>query len=305
MARCLAFCAFLALLAAAGCELAPDAAFTPQLNVHCLLLEGDALITARVNRTYAIDEAPTFFFPDAEALVIHDGDTALIGWSDYDNYFSWCPDTWRMESGDTFRLRVSCPGFDTVSGTTVVPDTFSIVYPDHGDTVDFSDSLVWTRAANCAGYYLSFRQVDEEDTFYVSVVIGNDSLPGVPYDSEYVWFPLQFMRDVDTGAYIIRLCALDSNYAQWVGLGGGELGGNEADCAGITGGVGVFGAATVASVDLYLPWWTGAPAQSPVSNTSSTKSSPVPGNVACPPTRSRSPSTTSATGRASPAPPPE
>ena len=305
MARRLLRSAFLALVAAAGCELAPDAAFTPQLNVHCLLFEDHAFVAARVNRTYAIDEAPTFLFPDAEVLVVHGGDTASLPWSDYDYYCSMCPDTWMFESGDTFRLRVSYPGFDTVFGTTVVPDTFSIIYPAAGDTVDFGDSLVWTRAADCAGYYLSLQQVDEEDTFYISVVIGNDSLPGVPYDSEYVWFPLQFMRDVDTGAYTIRLCALDSNYAQWVGLGGGELGGNEADCAGITGGVGVFGAATVSSVDVYLPWWTGAPAQSPVSNTSSTKSSPVPGNLACPPTSSRSPSTTSATGRASPAPPPE
>ncbi len=304
MTRLLLLSSALLLLGSAGCELNPGGGFVPQLNVHCLVFAYDGEVGAYINRTYAIDEVPSFDFPDAEAVIWLSGDSQHFEHRHNDHYSAALGRF--TEPGDTLRLTVSHPEFDSVSGTTVVPDTFSIVSPTEDDTVDFgSDSLIWTRSQNCAGYYLSLERINEEDTFYVSVVIGNDTLPGVPYDSAFVRVPLQFLRDENPGPYTLRLCALDSNYTKWVGLGGGPLGGGEEHSAGITGGVGVFGAAVVRSVTVVLPGPVGDAAQPPSRNRNRTKSKPVAGIFAYPPTYSRSPFTVSATGRASPAPPPE
>jgi hypothetical protein len=164
-----------------------------------------------------------------------------------------------IESGDTFRLRVVKDDFDTVYGRTVVPDTFAILFPRDGDTVSIADSMVWTRSRNCAGYYMSFRNIEGADTFYYGLAIPNDTT-GNNFDTLTFTFPrMVFLYGFDPGLHTLRVYALDTNYFDWVSAGGFGFGAGRGETTHLVGGLGVFGSAVVESLTVYVKTDTTGP----------------------------------------------
>ncbi|UCG42735.1 MAG: DUF4249 family protein [candidate division WOR-3 bacterium] len=300
-----AVAASLLLTAFSACELTPAEMFEPELNVHCLLVAEHDTAAALVDRTYAIDDPYIVDFRGASVAVWTREDTwefRELGNSWYKEY-RFAPPV----PHDTYGIRVTHPDFDTVAGSTIVPDTFSLLHPRPGDTIDQNDSLVWSRSRSCLGYYMSMEQATRRDTFFYTIVIPNESIPGWPYDSLTERVPLVFLQYREEGPCTLRLCALDQNYFDWMSGSGQGLGSvSNSMNAGITGGVGVFGAAVQREVAVYYRSDTSSSIQS------RRKSDPLSGLIVKPPTSRRLPSgsepvlspcaSPSATGRVSPGP---
>jgi hypothetical protein len=249
----LSLCLSLLLVA---CEESPSEQFTPQLVVHGLVLAGSSSVQANINRTYAIDEPFDTTFAGVSGVVGRGSDTWPLVNSVRDVYMTSELNP-GPASGDTFSIRIAKDGFDTVYGHTVVPDSFRILFPRMGDTVTMSDSMVWARSRNCAGYYMSFRSVDQGDTFYYSLAIPNDTT-GNNFDSLRFTFPqMVFLYQFKPGIHTVRVYALDTNYFDWVSAGGFGPGSGASETTQLSGGLGVFGSGVGESVEVYVKTDTG------------------------------------------------
>ncbi len=242
--------AHFALFLFSACELTPDQPFAPQLVVHSLLRTGENRARARVNRSYKLSEKYDSLFPDARLKITsHIGEWQFV-YDGGDSYIT--PEPVPVENRDTWFLVVSHPDFDTVTGRTIVPQPYEIIFPRAGDTISVNDSMVWTRSQDAKGYYLSFRQVQDIDTFYLDAIIPNDSFD-ITYDSLLVRIPKMFFLflvapppDSPPKPCTLWVWALDTNYYDWV-LGATGLTGK--DSMHLSGGLGVFGSA----VENFLP----------------------------------------------------
>jgi hypothetical protein len=241
------------LLLSASCELNPEPDFTPVINVHALLnpeWESPQDNRVFVNRTYRMTEPPDSLLWDADVRIWRGADTWQLSAARLDSVWSYFPDRGiTAEPFDTFSLLVAKPGFDTVRGTTLVPDTFSLLDPLPGDTITVQDSLIWTRSRHSAGYYLSLRQQFQGQEFDVSGVVPNESIPGLPYDTLVARLPLYFLSQQPQGPFTLRLMALDTNYYEYVR--GSQFQGGQSDSR-LAGGIGVFGSGVERSVEVYL-----------------------------------------------------
>jgi hypothetical protein len=235
----------------AACEVSPSERFAPRLVVHGLVLAKGAGVQINVNRNYAIDEPFDTVFSGVSGLVWRGSDTWPLVHSVRDVY-STGELSPRPAPGDTFGIRVAKEGFDTAYGHTVVPDSFRILFPRDGDTVTMSDSMVWTRSRDCAGYYMSFRSIEQGDTFYYSLAIPNDTTAN-NFDSLVFTFPqMVFLYQFETGKHTLRVYALDTSYFDWVSARGFGPGAGPDTASRLTGGLGVFGSAVAESVAVYV-----------------------------------------------------
>ena len=235
----LAACGLWLLLAA--CEVSPSEQFTPQLVVHGFVTAKGFDVMTNINRTYAIDEPFDTMFPDVSGAVWRGNDKWPLVHDVRDNYITRqiLPSP---SYGDTFGMRVAKDGFDTVFGQTVVPDSFRILFPRDGDTVTMSDSMVWTRSRNCAGYYMSIRSIDERgDTFYYPAIATNDTSNNNLDSLVYRLRHMDFLYWFEPGVHTLRVYALDTNYFDWVRAGGFGFGSSTGETTHLSGGLGVFG----------------------------------------------------------------
>jgi hypothetical protein len=245
----------------AACEKPAGETFTPVINVHGLLRRGMNRYNETplwVNRTYAIDEPPARLLHGAGVMMWRGEDT----WRLAEGYHNSTHDSAyfldgvlpvRLASFDTVGLRVAREGFDTVEARTVVPDTFFIVYPDSGDTITPLDSMVWRRSRGAHGYLVGFSYVYEGEEWHTWVVVPDESIRGMPFDTLYARVPLYFLNYTSPGQHVMRILAMDSNYYTWTNEafrnprpGSGFL------SAGVEGGVGVFGSGCEAEVQVWL-----------------------------------------------------
>jgi hypothetical protein len=211
----------------------------------------DVGVTANINRSYAIDDPFDTVFPDVNGVAWRGDDTWPLLSAGRDIYAT-SPLQSRPSPGDTFGIRIARSGFDTVYGHTVVPDSFRVLFPRDGDTVTMSDSMVWTRSRNCAGYYMSFRSVDRGDTFYYDAAITNDTTGG-NFDSLVFKLPqMVFLYLFEPGRHTLRIYALDSSYFDWVNAGGFGPGAGTGETTRLSGGLGVFGSGFGDSVEVYV-----------------------------------------------------
>jgi hypothetical protein len=243
-----------------ACEVTPSERFTPRLVVHGLVLAGSDSVQVNVNRSYTIDEPFDSVFPDVNGAVWRGSDTWPLVHGHRDVFATRALHP-RTASGDTFGIRVAKDGFDTVYGHAVVPDSFRVLLPHDGDTVTMSDSMVWLRSRNCAGYYMSFCSVERRDTFYYNIAIPNDTSGD---NSESLVFRLRqmvFLYLFEPGRHTLRVFALDTNYFDWVRAGGFGSGSGAGDTTRLAGGLGVFGAGVVESVAVYVAADTVGPAR--------------------------------------------
>ncbi len=243
----LAACGLWLLLAA--CEVTPSEQFEPRLVVHGLVLAGSDSVQVNVNRSYAIDEPFDSVFSDADGMAWRGTDTWPLVHGIRDIYGTG-QILLSVTPGDTLGIRIAREGLDTVYGRTVVPDSFRILFPCDGDTVTMSDSMVWTRSRSCAGYYMSIRSIDRNDTFYFKATAANDT-SGNNFDS--LVFRLRqmvFLYLYEPGIHTLRVYALDTNYFNWVKAGGFGMGASETTR--LSGGLGVFGSGVADSVEVYV-----------------------------------------------------
>lgn len=239
----------LAVLAAVllfGCD-QDTGEFTPTLLVHGLTAAGGCRPTVSVNRTYGIDESFSADFPGATVRLWTAHETTSCTYIGQDKYRaddSLCPTYF-----DTVWLEAAHADYDTVRGSTVVPGDFEIVYPRDGDTVSLLDSMVWRRSRTAAGYYLPFQFYD---TLSVNLIAPNDTTGG-NLDSLHYRLPrLFFLFGYDEGWHSFTLCALDTNYYEWVLAGGfGQGGGSSQDSFRLAGGAGVWGSTVARTITLY------------------------------------------------------
>ncbi|HTW91362.1 MAG TPA: DUF4249 family protein [bacterium] len=234
-----------------ACEVTPTQQFTPQLVVEGLIRAGSPVAQVNVNRTYRIEESFDTTFPGVKGVVWRVADTWPLANPMRDVYAT--PELSPLPGpGDTFGIRIAKDGFDTVYGRTVVPDTFSILFPREGDTVTINDSMVWTRSRHCAGYYMSVRDIEGKDTSYYSLAIPNDTT-GNNFDSLVFRFPqMVFLYHAEPGLNELRVCALDTNYFDWISGGGIGFGGAASETTHLSGGLGVFGSCVGESLKVYV-----------------------------------------------------
>jgi hypothetical protein len=237
--------AALALVLLAACEVVPSEDFTPVTVVHGFVYHDPAapaqVFAVNVNRTYAITEQPESLVTDASVRVAWLDSTWTLPHAARDRYETALPGR-LVAPGDTVRLVVARPGFDTVFATTVIPDTFAIRWPRTGDTITVRDSLVWTRGDGIGGWFISVTMVDSIGREpMLEFVFPNDSIePG---------FPLYFLARAPEGRYELAILSLDRNYYNWAARGFGGPGGfNESDTFDLVGGVGVFGSGMLRTV---------------------------------------------------------
>ncbi len=235
-----------------ACELTPEQPFTPQLVVHARLQSGNGVVRVLVNRSYRLEESYNPEFTGAQVRIFSREDTMDFEYVAGDSYQTRGPVP--VAEQDTWFLEVAKPGFDTVRGRTILPAGFEIVFPRAGDTVTVRDSMVWSRSRGSKGYYLSFRQIAAQDTFYIDALIPNDSFD-VSYDSLFVRIPdMLFLMlvapppDSPPALCTLRVWALDTNYYDWVS---GAAGMNPLKPGRLSGGLGVFGSA----VERLVPVW--------------------------------------------------
>ena len=235
----------------AACEREPDAGFRPQLMVNAMLRVGAREIYVNVNRTYRIDEPFDMWFPDAEVIVWGGGrETLQAEYVRYDLYYR-SPGGHPIDPHDTWHIRVTKEGFDTVYGRTVVPGEFEILYPGNRDTVMLTDSMSWTRSRGAMGYYMSLERWQANQHYYLDVTIPNDSFDPT-YDSTRVRLEeMLFLYGWSTNEVLLDLYAVDSNYYDWVGAGGFGAAAGSASASHLEGGVGVFGSACVRQLHVY------------------------------------------------------
>ena len=236
-------------LVVAACEVTPSEQFTPELVVHGLVLAGGSGVRANINRTYGIEEPFDSIFPGVSSVIWRGTDTWPLVYDRRDNYT-----TGQIYPGpaygDAFGIRVAKDGLDTVYGRTVIPDSFRITFPRLGDTVTMSDSMVWNRSRNCAGYYMSFRSIEQGDTFFFNLAVPNDT-SGDNFDSTVFRLrQMVFLYLYKPGRHRLRVFALDTNYFDWVRAGG--FGAGTGETIHLSGGLGVFGSAVGESVDVYV-----------------------------------------------------
>ncbi len=243
-----------------GCELTPEQPFTPQLVVHARLQSDNDVVRVLVNRSYRLEESYNPEFTGAMVRIFHREDTMDFEYVAGDSYQTRGPV--RVAEQDTWFLEVAKSGFDTVRGRTIVPAGFEIVFPRAGDTVTVRDSMVWSRSRGSKGYYLSFRKIGEQDTFYIDALIPNDSFD-VSYDSLFVRVPNMLFLilvapppDSPPALCTLRVWALDTGYYDWV-FGRARM--NPFKPSRLSGGLGVFGSAVERLVPVWVLPDTGAP----------------------------------------------
>jgi hypothetical protein len=213
-----------------------------------LLIANRSNPTVKLERSWQIDKA----LPD-EGLGVNDGEVFVSAGGDTIDYVNVQGKSGFWNSVDSFvvcptveyRLSVSVPGEQRIYAETIVPDTFSIIMPEQGDTLDeggYLPFIVWPMNLNAAGYIVDiFSRIDST---HFSVMIGEK-------DTLFPIFPF-FLGD--SGEHVIRVVAVDENYLKYCGQRGGGPHGDEetGEDSGIIGGLGVFGSCVVESVQVYV-----------------------------------------------------
>lgn len=216
------------------CERSAVETYDPQLNIYAVLLSDHVSQSVIVDRTYKMDEPAGPMIDDA--LVV------LSSWSSVDTltFDQGSNAYWAynviLQPLSEYNLTVWREGFDTVHAQTSVPGPFTIVYPQHYDTVTFSDTIVLTTSEQAVVYAVSFG--DEFDMFF-DAPDTTESLVRIPLSHVFSgWSPGNFFCR-------IWVAACDRNFYNYYVTFDQEQ-------TGISGGVGLFGSLWIESVDMFV-----------------------------------------------------
>jgi hypothetical protein len=225
------------LLFTAGCEHTAVENYKNVLNVFSVLKQGKSIQSVRVNRTYRLDEQSQKCIENAIVILTGKNFTDTLSLLD-SMYFS--TDSIVLNPMDTINICVKANGFDDISGTTIIPDSTTLLYPTNNDTVNHSDSLVVKTNLN-AHYYFTVYQEDKED----SILKG----PISPEPDSLIKLRFAMVSTLGSGNYRIEIKAYDTNYFKYLPVGMSSPGNNP---SGLNGGFGVFGSVSTKEIHLYL-----------------------------------------------------
>lgn len=242
--------------------------YTPEPNVYCLL-RADHSIT-RVLCGMTLSYFDTIADPEkwngvagADVRISHAGmEFACAAIPDSAGFYA--TESLPVLARDTYALSIRYPTGEQVSGSTAVPDTFSITaveidtfreeYEPGIFYVQYDITPRWTRSEGADDY------LAQSDAWYIG---RHDSMlmregPYVTYAGEAVfWLPQFLFKGDKTDDTLFldraRLCiwAADRNYADYVKSRWQELTGSR-EPSHLDGGVGVFGAACIAETTLHF-----------------------------------------------------
>ncbi|MDD5530348.1 MAG: hypothetical protein PHX21_10020 [bacterium] len=220
----------------AGCEHSTVENYTNILNVFSVLKQGKSITSVRVDRTYKLNEQSKICIEDA--IVILSGKNFIDTLSLSDSLYV-SADSIILNPMDTINICVKASGFDSVYGTTVIPDSFIILHPTNNDTVTRGDSVVVK--TNLNDFY--FFTVYKEDTIFIP------QIPVSPGPDSLIKLRFAMVDTLKSGNYRIKIKAYDENYFKYLPPGMSSSGNNP---SGLNGGFGVFGSVAAKEIHLYL-----------------------------------------------------
>lgn len=240
--------------------------YTPEPNVHCILLTGRDTVILMAGMTMGYFDS----IPDPDrwngvagvvATVTHrDSEIALGELAGPAGFYRAEPVA--IVPGDTYSLLAAYPGGAAVNGSTVVPDTFSLydlrcdtVYyiPWPGDTMRMVQlSLAWSESRGTAAYLAeswAWYAAQSDSTMIPGLYAAGgrfETLTVSPF--AYEWDTLtQTLDSFPLDRVRVAIRAADRNYYDYHRLGW-WMGG--AELMHLNGGVGVFGSACIAETTI-------------------------------------------------------
>ncbi|MFA5033220.1 MAG: hypothetical protein WC614_09380 [bacterium] len=227
------------ILFTAGCEHTAVESYTNVLNVFSVLKQGKSIQSVMVNRTYKLDEQSQKCIENA--IVILSGKNFIDTLSLSDSLYI-STDSIVLNPMDTINICVKADGFDSVCGTTVIPDSIIILHPTNNDTVNQLDSLVVKNTPNTYSHFTVYRE-DRDSIITERGSTESDSLLIGPF----YWF------DLKEGLYKVEVKLYDKNYTQYEGNRMGMMGSSgNTKRVGLNSGFGVFGSVVTKEIYLYF-----------------------------------------------------
>jgi len=226
------------LMVALSCGQVEDGIYDPEFNVYGLLFSTQTIQEIIVDRTYLMDEPSGQYVDDALVVLSSDGyiDTLVFSsaWGKYMSSISH-----NLQPATTYTLSVTRVGFDTLYGSTHVPDTFSILNPVY-DTLTLEDTIVFTKSIGAALYGCWVTEIST--LMKINFVVWSD-----PDDSLESFILGEYFYNIPSSLYEISITAYDSNYYSYHFERTDSI-----HCAGVTGGVGLFGSSWNARKEFYI-----------------------------------------------------
>ncbi len=224
-----------------GCGNKSPYQFESQIVVFSLFIAGYSNPLVKLERSWEIDkELPEegLGINNAEVVVSTPEDTIEYApIEDKSGLFSPL-DSLMVFPLETYHLKVIIPGEEEIYSETTVPDTFSIIQPEEGDTLDkrgYLPMIIWTRSQNAASYFIDISSRVDTTHFSANMNAIDTIFPILPF----------FLGN--TGEYVIKVVAIDKNYHNYLKEGDGPPGaGGEEDAPS------VFGSCVVESVQVYV-----------------------------------------------------
>ena len=224
-----------------GCDNKSPYQFEPQIVVFSLFIAGYSNPIIKLERSWEIDKKlpeEGLGINDAEVVVSTERDTIKYAPIEDKSGLFGPLDSLTVCPLERYHLKVAVPGEEEIYSETTVPDTFSIIQPEEGDTLDkrgYLPMIIWTRSQNAASYFIDISS--RVDTTHFGVNTGNLSTV----------FPILPFFLGNTGEYVIKVVAIDRNYNEYLKEGDGPPGaGGEEDAPS------VFGSCVVESVQVYV-----------------------------------------------------
>lgn len=219
-----------------SCEQTAVDVYDPVLNIYCVLRGDKRVHEVLVDRSYKMDEPDRLYVDDALVIMSGSGVTDTLLFMDSSN--TYISDSMAIYACSTYNVKVIKDGFDTLLGTTTIPDRFDILFPHDGDTLTLFDTL-------------SFKR--DTVTFLFAI-----SVPNVFFVYMGVWFdmdteidvPLYALFDeppVANGYHYLKIAAYDTSFCDYFFW--------EKDSLmqwGVENGVGLLGSAWIESVYVFI-----------------------------------------------------
>lgn len=231
-----------------GCNRKSPYQFEPQLVVFSLLIADYPTPLVKLERSLEIDKKlpeEGLGVVDAEVVVSIEGDTIQYASVEDKPGFFEPLDSLMVNPLETYYLNIIVPGEGEIYSMTVVPDTFRIIQPTEGDTLDKSSHLpfiIWRRSWNAASYYIDISS--RTDSTHVN---------GTTISAQDTIFPIFPFFFGDPGDYVIKVAAIDINYYDYLKGEEGHPGtAGEEGPSHVYGGLGVFGSCVVESVQVFV-----------------------------------------------------
>jgi hypothetical protein len=220
-----------------ACPKSRDADIKIQLNVFGVIRSDFNHQQVVIDRTYAMDD--TTWWDLENSFVTMTGDTFCdtLHTLGYEKEFTgfYHP----VETGQTYKIMVAAEGLDTLWGETTVPGAYTVIFPQPGDTIDNSDTILIRKSPGGKIYEFGLYQ---NDTMLCSYM----SFPDFLTDSLFR-FPVSELYLGD-GDWRLEIAAYDSNFFNY------QYSSNEYPQCGVRGGLGAFCSAYVNSIEFYFQY---------------------------------------------------